>query len=85
MLSTFHVLSRILANISGRSLFSIALQALLEENIARKLLTLSLDIFFKILLFQVTLLILFSFAIFSPYFPRVGLLLQYVGLFQSGN
>ena len=60
MLSTFHVSSRIVANISGPSLlFSITLEALLEENITRKLLTLSLDLFFKMLLFQVTFRILF--------------------------
>ena len=36
--------------------------------------------------FEVTLLILFSIAIFSPYFLQVGLLLQYsVALFQSGD
>ena len=39
------------------SLFSMALEALLEENITKKLLSLSLDLFFKILLFQVTFLI----------------------------
>ena len=55
------------------------------ENITRKLLSLSLDLFFKILLFQVTFLIFFSTAIFSPYFLQVGLLLQYVALFQSGS
>ena len=66
------------------SLFSIALYALLEKNITRKLLSLSLDLFFKILLFQVTFLIFFSTAIFFPYFLQVGLLLQYVALFQSG-
>ena len=60
---------------------------LLEENITRKLLSLPLELFFKILLFQVTFNILFSIAIFSPYFLLVGLLLQYVALFQlqSGN
>ena len=58
---------------------------LLEKNITRKLLSLSLDLFFKILLFQVTFLISFSTAIFSPYFLQVGLLLQHVALFQSGN
>ena len=67
------------------SLFSIALLALLEKNITRQLQSLSLDLFFKILLFQVTFLIFFSTAIFSPYFLQVGLLLQYVALFQSGN
>ena len=44
-----------------------------------------LDLFYKILLFQVTFLIFFSTAIFSPYFLHVGLLLQYVALFQSGS
>ena len=42
-------------------------------------------LFFKILLFQVTFLLFFSTAIFSPYFLQVGLLLQYVALFQSGS
>ena len=65
------------------SLFSIAPEALLEENITWKLLLLSLDLFFKILLFQVTFLIFFSTAVFSPYFFLVGLLLQYMALFQS--
>ena len=65
------------------SLFLIALEALLEEIIARKLLSLSLDLFFKILLFQVTFLIFFSRAVFSPYFLLVGLFLQYVAVFQS--
>ena len=45
------------------------------ENISRKLLSLSLDLFFKILLFQVAFLIFFSIAIFSPYFFLVGFLL----------
>ena len=67
------------------SLVLIVLEALLEENIIRKLLSLSLDLFFKILLFQVTFLIFFCIAIFSPYFLWVDLLLQYVALFQSGN
>ena len=67
------------------SLFSIALKPLLEKNITRKLLSVSLDLFFKILLFQVTFLVFFSTAIFSPYFLQVGLLLQYVALFQSGS
>ena len=57
----------------------------LEENITRKLLSLSLDLFFKILLFQVTFLIFISIAILSPYFLQVSLLLQYVALFQSEN
>ena len=62
---------------------SIALQALLEENTTRKLLSLSLDLFFKILVFQVTFLIFFSIAICSLSFLLVGLLLQPVALFQS--
>ena len=45
----------------------------------------SLDLFFKIVLFQVAFLIFFSIAVFSPYFLLVGLLLQYVALFQSGE
>ena len=63
--------------------FSISLLALLEENTTRKLLSLSLDLFFKILLFQVAFFIFFSIGIFSPYFLVVGLLLQSVVLFQS--
>ena len=66
-------------------LFGELFKALLEENITWKSLSLSLD-FFKILLFQVTFLIFFSIAIFSPCsFLQVGLLLQYVALLQSGN
>ena len=48
------------------------------------LISLSLDLFFKILLFEVAFLIFFFIVIFSPYFLQVGLLLQYVVLFQSG-
>ena len=47
------------------SLFSIALQALLEENITRKLLSLYLNLFFKILLFQVTFPMFFLLLHFS--------------------
>ena len=65
------------------SLFLIALEALLEENITRNLLSPSLDLFFKILLFQVAFLIFFSLAVFYPYFLLVGMLFQYVALFQS--
>ena len=65
------------------SLFSIALEDLLEENITKKLLSLSLDLFFKFLLFLVTFLIFFSIAVLSPYFLLVGLLLEYMALFQS--
>ena len=53
------------------SLFSIVFGALLEENITRKLLLLSLDLFIKILLFQVTFLISFSSAISSNVFRFV--------------
>ena len=63
---------------------SIALYVLLEENITRKWLSLSLDLFFKIVIFQVSFLLLFSIAIYSPsYFLLVGLLLRHVALFQS--
>ena len=67
------------------SLFPIALEALLEENITIKLLSLlmMLDLFFKILLFQVTFLIFFSVAVSPLYFLLVGLLFQYVALCQS--
>ena len=50
------------------SLFSITLEALLEKNITRKMLRLSPDLFFKILLFQVAFLISLSIAVFSSYF-----------------
>ena len=63
----------------------IALDLLLEEKITKKLLSLSLGLFFKILLFQVAFLIFISIAIFSFYFLLVGLLYQYMALFQSGN
>ena len=46
---------------------------LLKENITKNLLSLTLDLFFKILLLQFTFLIFFSIAIFSPsYFLQVG-------------
>ena len=51
--------------------------------ITRKLLSLSLDLLFKILLFQVAFPIFFSVAIFSPFFLLVALLLPYVALFQT--
>ena len=87
MLSTFHVSSRIVANISELipSFSSIDFEALLEKNITRKVLLQSLDLFFKMLLFQVSFLIFFSIAVFSPYFLLVGLLLQCVALFQSNT
>ena len=65
------------------SLFSIALEALLDENISRKLLLLSLDLFFIILLFQVTYILFYRY--FLSLRLQVGLLLQYVALFQLGN
>ena len=64
---------------------STTLWALLEENINRKLLSLSLDLFFKILLFQAAFLVFFSIANLSPYFLLVGFLLQYGALFHSGH
>ena len=65
------------------SSLSKALRALLGENNTRKWLSLSLDLCFKILLFQVAFLTFLSVTIFSPYFLLVGLSLQYVTLFQS--
>ena len=53
-----------------------------EYDTTRKLLSLSLYLFFKILLLPVTFLLVFSIAIFYPYFFLVGFLLQYVALFQ---
>ena len=49
-------------------------------NTTRKLLTISLDLFFKIL--PVAFLIFFAFTIWYPYFLLVGLLLQSVPLFH---
>ena len=83
MLSTFHVSSRIVANISESSLLlSQHLSRLSWRNTIRKLLSLSLDMFFKILQFQVAFLTFFSIAIFSPYFLLVGFLWLY---FSPGN
>ena len=64
------------------SSLSIALWALVEENITWISLFLSLYLFLKILLFQLDFLILFSITMFSPYFPLVELLLQHVALFH---
>ena len=86
MLSVFHVSSWMVVNIwSVGHPFSFLNSSwgLTGENITRKLLSLSLDLFFKILLFQVSFFIFFSITGFSPYFLLVGLLLQYVALFQS--
>ena len=47
--------------------------------------TIPVDLFFKILLFQVTFLIFLSTAIFSHHFLLVGLLLQYLALFHPEN
>ena len=54
-------------------------------KITWKLLFISLGLFFKISHFQARFFILVSIAIFYPDFILVGLLLQYVALFQSGN
>ena len=54
------------------SFLNSSLGLVLKKNIARKL---SLDLFPKMFLFQVAFLMFFSIAIFSPYFPLVGLLL----------
>ena len=64
MLSTFLVSSRIVANISQSSLLSIALLSSLEENVAKKLLSLPVDLFFKILLFGVAFLIFCDILLF---------------------
>ena len=53
------------------------------SNTYRKLLALSIDLFFKVSLFQATFLIFFHRAVFSPYSLPNGLLLQYVALLQS--
>ena len=66
-----------------RCLFLFVLLFRMDENITRKLLSLSLDLFFKIFIFRVTFLLFFSIAVSLRF--RVGLLLQYVALFQSGN
>ena len=54
-----------------------------EYDITRKLLSLSLDLFIEIWLFPVTFLLVFFIAIFYRHFFLIGLLLQYVALFQS--
>ena len=54
-----------------------------RKNIARKLLSLFTVLFFKIVFSQVAFLLLFSIAIFSPYFFLFALWLQSVALFQS--
>ena len=61
------------------SLFSIALYALLEENITRKLLSLSLDFLFKTLLFEVAFLVFFSIAVFSPCVLLLGFVIAVCG------
>ena len=59
---------------------SIALQAMLEKSITRKLLSPFLDMFFKMLPFLVHFLVFFFIAIVSLYFLLVGLFLQYVSV-----
>ena len=51
--------------------FSITFEALLEENVMRKLLSPSLDLFFKMFLFQVTFPVFFSIAIVFSYVFRL--------------
>ena len=58
---------------------------MLKENITKKKLSQSFDLFFKFFLFEAAFPIFFFIAISSPYFFLVGLLLQYVALFQSEN
>ena len=84
MLSTFHVSSRIVANISESSLSSVnSSLGFAGGKHYQKLLSLSLDLFFKNFAIPGAFLIFFSIAIFSPYFLLVDLLLQSVTLFQS--
>ena len=56
-----------------------------RKNITRILPSLSSDLSFKILLFQVAFLIFFSIVILSLYISQVGLLLQYMAVFQLQN
>ena len=62
----------------------IALYALMEENITRKLPSLYLGLFF-ILLYHAALLFLFFYHYLFSFLFVAGLLLQYMALFQSGN
>ena len=62
-----------------------AILSLEEKHYQKITIPIFKEMFFKILLFQVTFLVFFSIVIFSPYFLQAGLLLQYVALFQSGN
>ena len=67
LMSTFHVSSRIVTPTSVSHPFSLnSSLGLAGGNITRKLQSLSLDLFFKILLFQVAFLIFFSITIISP-------------------
>ena len=82
MLSTFHVPS--CGKMGHPFSFLNSSWGLTGENITRKLLSLSLGLFFRILLFQVPFCISFSVAVFSLYFLLVGLLLQWL-YFSPGN
>ena len=65
--------------------FSIALKPGWRKTLLENYFPIFFYLFCNILLFQVTFLICFFIAIFSPYFLLFGLVLQYVALFQSGN
>ena len=67
MLSTFHVALRIVANISESSLLIIALYVLMGESTTRKLLSLSLDLFFKIFAIPGCFPYLLFYRYISPY------------------
>ena len=85
MLSIFYVSSQIMANMSESFPFSF-LNSYLGFAGGKHYQKIIIPIFrlvFQNVLFQVTFLILFSVAIFFPYFLLVGLLLQFVALFQS--
>ena len=67
MLSTSHVSSRLVANISKTSFSNSSLSSLLEENITRKVRSLSFVLFFKIVLF-------YGFSSYSADIPIICLL-----------
>ena len=81
MLQTFCVLSRIVVKSVSHPFSLDSPLSFAGGKHYQKMTIPILDLFFKILLFQVVFVILFSVAIFSSYTLQVGLLLQYVALF----
>ena len=65
------------------NVFYIYILGLAGGRYYQKLLSLSLDLHFNFFLFLIAFLLLFSIAIFFPYFLLVRLSLQFVTLFQS--